>query len=199
MMRTSWDEKYAVDEYVFGKEPNVFFKEFIDNKIPGKMLLPAEGEGRNAVYAAQKGWETDAFDVSVEGFKKAMKLASEKSVSINYFISDIADVQIPENEYDVIALIFCHLHSEIRNTIHQKMIKGLKSGGFIVLQSFSQKQLPLTTGGPKDIEMLYNTDILALDFSKLKIIHSVEKLICLDEGPRHSGWSENVLFIAQKF
>jgi hypothetical protein len=77
---STWNERYGADEYVYGKEPNGFLKEFIDNHPPGKILLPAEGEGRNAVYAASKGWEVTAFDFSEEGKKKALKLALKKPI-----------------------------------------------------------------------------------------------------------------------
>ena len=60
------------------KEPNAYFKKIIDTLFPGKILLAAEGEGRNAVYAASLGWDVYAYDFSEMAYKKAMKLAAEK-------------------------------------------------------------------------------------------------------------------------
>jgi Tellurite resistance protein TehB len=74
-MKDFWNTRYKEESYAYGIEPNAFFKENIDKLVPGKILLPAEGEGRNAVYAARKGWEVTAFDFSDEAKIKTLKLA----------------------------------------------------------------------------------------------------------------------------
>ena len=56
-MKEFWDTRYAEIDFAYGKTPNTFFKDSIDKLTPGKLLLPADGEGRNAVYAATKGWD----------------------------------------------------------------------------------------------------------------------------------------------
>src|SRR5680860_1842183 len=81
-----WNERYGIEEYVYGTEPNQFYKELLKKLSPGKILFPAEGEGRNAVFAAQNGWDVTAFDSSTEGKKKAEKLAAAKGVSVKYII-----------------------------------------------------------------------------------------------------------------
>jgi hypothetical protein len=78
-MKEFWNERYSNKLFVYGKEPNVFFREELEKMPVGKILLPAEGEGRNAVFAALQGWEVFAFDNSEEGMKKALLLASEKN------------------------------------------------------------------------------------------------------------------------
>ena len=65
-----WDERFSADHYVYGKEPNQFFKDQIEHLEPGKALFIGEGEGRNAVYAASKGWSVDAVDISAEAKKR---------------------------------------------------------------------------------------------------------------------------------
>ena len=82
-----WDERYSSIEFVYGTEPNIFFKDELDKLNTGNILLPGEGEGRNAVYAAVKGWNVDAVDFSIIAKEKALNLAEENSVSINYEIT----------------------------------------------------------------------------------------------------------------
>ena len=101
-MKTFWDERYSSEEYIYGKEPNEFFAEQIRRLGPGMILLPAEGEGRNAVYAAQIGWKVHAFDSSSVGAAKALDLAAEKNVNILYAISDIETFEPGDFKYDVI-------------------------------------------------------------------------------------------------
>ena len=94
-----WDERYSSEEYVYGVEPNQFFKQVLDKiPVPGKLLLPGEGEGRNAVYAAKCGWLVDAYDQSINAQKKALKLAEINDVIINYSVVDLAKFN-PQKKY----------------------------------------------------------------------------------------------------
>jgi len=91
-MSQFWDERYGTENYVYGKEPNAFFSAQMERTEPGNMLLPGEGEGRNAVYAALKGWKVEAFDQSRVGQSKALNLASEMGVEINYKVCRLEDL-----------------------------------------------------------------------------------------------------------
>jgi len=79
-----WDQRYSSEEYAYGKKANAFFSSQLANMSPGHILLPAEGEGRNAVHAATQGWAVEAFDQSFAGQKKALSLASGFGVEIRY-------------------------------------------------------------------------------------------------------------------
>lgn len=78
------NERYALKEYVYGTEPNRLFEAQIHKLSPGENFFPAEGQGRNAGYAAKKGWHVYAFDRSSEARKKAQNLATPSGVSIHY-------------------------------------------------------------------------------------------------------------------
>ena len=84
-----WDERYANDEYAFGIQPNEYFKEQLEKFDAGTILLAAEGEGRNAVFAARLGWKVFAFDISSEGKKKALHLAEKNNVTIDYQVGEL--------------------------------------------------------------------------------------------------------------
>ena len=72
-----WNERFSTNEYIYGTNPNKFFKEQIDKINPGRLLLLGEGEGRNSVYAATKGWIIDAVDFSQTAKDKALMLAKK--------------------------------------------------------------------------------------------------------------------------
>ena len=110
MSKEMWDQRYAESEYVYGINPNEFFKQELDKLVPGKILLPAEGEGRNAVYAAEKGWVVSAFDQSEEGRKKSMLLAADRKVTIDYHIRDLETHDYPVDHFDAIALVLSLIH-----------------------------------------------------------------------------------------
>ena len=186
-MNSFWNERYAVKEYVYGTEPNQFYKEELEKLTPGKILFPAEGEGRNAVFAATLGWDVTAFDTSIEGKKKAEKLATFKGVSIHYLIDDYENIQLPPETFDCIILIYAHIQTAKRKEYHKKLTSFLKPGGTLILESFSKKQINNNTGGPRNRDMLFSSEELKNDFDNLSHLTIEEKDILLNEGRFHKG------------
>ena len=162
-MKESWNNRYSNREYVYGTHPNDYFKQEIEKLSIGKLLLPAEGEGRNAVFAAKLGWDVHAIDMSERGKEKALKLAKENNLDFQYDVSALQDFQYTENEYDALALIYAHFPPLLRNKIHQKLIGSLKSDGILLLEAFGKKQFGKKSGGPPAIEMLYSIEELKTD------------------------------------
>ena len=194
-----WDERYSSEEYVYGVEPNQFFKRVLDKiPVPGKLLLPGEGEGRNAVYAAKLGWLVDAFDQSTNAKKKALKLAEINDVIINYSVVDLRNFTPTINYYHAAATIFVHFNSEVRSVFHHKIINSLKPGGRLILESFSKNQLGKNSGGPQAFEMLYSLNDVVNDFKELKTILLEEKNVFLNEGDKHKGEASVIRYIGEK-
>jgi len=197
-MKTLWDSRYRDQAYVYGKEPNAFFASQLDRLTPGTLLLPGEGEGRNAVYAAKNGWAVDAFDQSQSGYEKAMSLASEKNTRINYQVSQIKDYSFKSNQYDLVALIFFHVESFYRKYLHRLIFESLKPGGTLLLEAFHTTQLNRDTGGPKSLSLLFDEQTLSNDFAALDTKIMETKLVTLNEGPLHQGEASVIRLIGNK-
>ena len=193
-----WDERYSSSEFVYGSEPNEFFKEQIQKLVPGKLLMIGEGEGRNAVFAAKQGWEVDAVDFSLVAKEKAIKLAKNNGVSINYDVSELSKYKFKQNYYDAAANIYLHLNRTLRKTIYSNCIFSLKTGGIIILEVFDKDQLGRNSGGPQNLEMLYSIDELKEDFQTTQIKLLEKKIITLGEGNHHKGEAAVVRMIAIK-
>jgi 2-polyprenyl-3-methyl-5-hydroxy-6-metoxy-1,4-benzoquinol methylase len=192
-----WNERYSNNETVYGKEPNAFFKLFIDLHKPGSILLPAEGEGRNAIYAAKKGWQVDAFDYSTVAKEKALKNAERENVIINYQEKAIENF-VADKQYDAVALIYIHLPQPVRPLFHEQVYNALKPGGFLILEAFSTEQINYNSGGPRDISMLYTAPMLCKDFQLLHILNCEQKIVHHNEGPFHQGAASILRLIGQK-
>ena len=186
-MSEFWNERYSTAEYAYGTQPNIFFSDNLKGIPAGKILFPAEGEGRNAVFAAKLGWDVTAFDVSTEGKKKAEKLAESVNVKIDYIITDFDNVSFPLNHFDCIVLVFAHMNPTKRKEYHRKLISYLKPGGLLILEGFSKKQINHKSGGPRDINMLFSADELRSDFGLLSELTITETDYVLNEGPFHQG------------
>jgi ubiquinone/menaquinone biosynthesis C-methylase UbiE len=186
-MRELWNARYNSEEYVYGVNPNTFFEAQLLNLKPGKILLAAEGEGRNAIYAASLSWKVFAFDFSEEARKKALKLADRCKVTIEYTLASFDEIEYEINYFDCLALIYAHQPSVKRKIYHQKLLNYLKPGGTIILEAFSKKQINNNTGGPKDLDLLFSLSELEEDFSEITSYDIKEENIFLEEGIFHSG------------
>lgn len=125
MNKNFWDKKFGTEEFIYGTEPNAYLKEELQHLQKGKALFVCEGEGRNAVYAAAKGWEVLAFDQSEEGKKKSFSLAQQKNTTIDYLIADAAEFAYGEEQYELVVLIYAHFPPHLRNLVHQRCIQSL--------------------------------------------------------------------------
>ncbi len=188
-MKEFWNERYAKESYVYGTSPNAFFKKQLSQLDAGKILLPAEGEGRNAVYAAEQGWEVYAFDYSHEAKQKANKLSKKRGVSIHYEVASFDEISFKPDYFNCIALFFVHVHPDDRKTYHKKVVEWLKPGGSLLLEGFSKEQINKPSGGPKNIDMLFSEEELTDDFKTLSRLEIDELIIHLDEGNFHNGES----------
>lgn len=197
-MNNFWNERYSTVEYAYGTRPNEFYKKQLEKLNPGKILFPAEGEGRNAVYAAKQGWQVTAFDPSTEGKRKAELLALLNNVVIDYLISDYERISFPSESFDCVVLIFAHMHPFKRLEYHKKMVSFLKPGGTLILEGFSKRQIDYKTGGPLDIGMLFSKEELENDFSEFAKIEIAETNTYLDEGPFHQGTAAVIRVLGKK-
>ncbi|MEQ8218535.1 MAG: methyltransferase domain-containing protein [Arenibacter sp.] len=192
-----WNERYNVRGYVYGTSPNHFLKEQLSLSEPGNILLPAEGEGRNAVHAAKQGWNVTAFDSSGNAKKKALKLAGNENVKINYQISDVLKFTTAER-FDVLALLYAHFPINIRQQAHHHLLQFLKPNGKVFFEAFAKEQLKNSSGGPKTKEMLFSVEEIQAEFLGLKFEFLEQRTILLDEGEYHKGEAEVIRFVATK-
>ncbi|MDR3610521.1 MAG: class I SAM-dependent methyltransferase [Ignavibacteriaceae bacterium] len=195
--KRSWDERFSADEYVYGTDPNVFFREQLDKLNPGKLLLLGEGEGRNGVYAAKMNWEVDAVDLSDQAKVKALKLAEREHVQLNYEVHNLTEYKPKRNYYDAIGIIFFHLEKADVVKIFSEAKKALKKGGVIISEVFSINQIGRTSGGPKDPDLLYKTSDFEKAFKELETIQLEESLVELNEGRLHQGEAMVVRYVGE--
>lgn len=198
-----WNDRYSKDEFAYGEEPNNYLKEQLAKLPVGKILFPAEGEGRNAVFAAKIGWTVSAFDISSEGKQKALKLAEKNNVTINYKVGGLESLEFNNQQFDAIALIYAHFPQNIKSLYHQILNKYLKNNGVIIFEAFSKKHVDYVTanekvGGPKDIETLFSIEEIKSDFANYEIIELEEKEIELKEGLFHNGTGSVIRFVGRK-
>jgi tellurite methyltransferase len=160
-----WDERFRKKEFALGKEPNPFLKKHIRLLPKGKALDMAAGEGRNAVFLAQNGFEVDALDISEKGLKKAQKLARDKGVKINTLLVDLDQYQIEKERYDLIANFYF-----LKRRLIPRIKKGLKKGGKVIFETYLLEHRTLGTGGPKQAKYFLKPNELLRLFKNFRIL-----------------------------
>lgn len=190
-MKEFWNERYAAAEFIYGEAPNEFLKECLANISGKSILFPAEGEGRNAVYAASLGWKVEAFDYSEAANKKAMALAQKNGVTINYQVGELPNLSFDQGRFDAIALIYAHFAENLLAAYHQKLLGLLHPGGYLIVEAFGKKQIEYqekyNSGGPKNIHMLFDEQLIQRDFASLEPLLLEEREVTLHEGAYHHG------------
>lgn len=202
-MSNPWDQRYASDEYVYGTKPNVFFKSQIEQLTPGKILMVAEGEGRNAVHAAEQGWEVTAFDSSLEGQKKAERLAEKAGVHILYEVGELASLEFEQEAFDALGIIFAHFPHDRKADYLQRLLKYLKPGGIVIFEAYGKGQIAYreskgSKGGPPDVRALYSVAELQEIFKGMDMTLLRDEEVELQEGSLHTGTSQVVRFVGKK-
>ncbi len=163
--RQRWDERFGRTAFALGKEPNPFLKKQIRLLPKGKALDIATGEGRNAVFLAQHGFEVDAVDISEKGLRKARQLAREKGVRINTFAADLDRFQIEKERYDLIADFYF-----LKRRLIPRIKKRLKKGGRVIFETYILDHRKLRTGGPKQVKYFLRQNELIKLFENFRIV-----------------------------
>ncbi len=172
--RERWDERYAGGEYVYGRVPLKFLSDNISLLPGGRALVLAMGEGRNAIFLAEQGYDVDGCDISPVAVKKARRLAAERGVRINAFEADLEDYTLEQEGYD---LITCFYY--LQRDLMAQMKAALRPGGIVIMETYTVENLNIGLHGPKNREYLLEENELLRVFLDLgmKIIFYRETVI----------------------
>lgn len=194
-----WNERYQRDDYIFGTEANDFIRAMTPYPAPGmKAFAPADGEGRNGVFLARMGYAVTSVDVSALAVDKAQKLAEQYGVDINAHVGDVFEHDTPQEHFDLAIISFMHFLPEDHERFIALVRDCLKPGGLVVMENYTPDQIPLTSGGPKNADMLLTRERVEQDFSSFDIEILRENRRFLAEGPRHQGEAAVIQLVARK-
>jgi len=184
--KNNWDIRYDEERFFYGKEPNYFVARKLSALEKGRGLFLAEGEGRNAVFAAGMGHEVVAVDNSFVGQRKALELAAARSVSIDYRLEDLTNGSWAKESWDFVVLCFAHMDPAIMPTVHCQVAECLPPNGRMIFLSFSKAQFGRTSGGPPRLDWLHDPAELKRQFPGLDLTVE-EREVDLEESVGHNG------------
>ena len=194
-----WNERYSIDDYLFGKEPAQALLRNEEHLVSnGTTLVIADGEGRNSVYLAKKGFKVTATDNSIVANQKAKSLAASENVEVDYKLEDFFDIKWTEKSYDnVVGICFQFVPQNLIDTVLMGLRSATKKGGTLLIHGYTPKQLIYGTGGPKDKSLMYTKDTFTNLFHESEIFKLEEYEAIINEGTGHSGRSAMIDFIGK--
>ena len=199
MSRTFWDERYSVESLVYGEGPNDFLASMAA-RLPaaGNALDIGAGEGRNALFLAQRGLDVLAVDQSEVGMQKARRLAHERGLRLRTLAVDLEQFNAEPGSFDMISSIFVHLPAALRAQVLRGVVTWLKPAGVFVLEAYAPEQISRDTGGPKDALLLAPLDVILAELNGLEVEHQAALVRNVSEGQFHSGDASVVQVLARK-
>ena len=193
-----WDARYTEEGWAFGTEPNDFLREEADRLPKGRVLCLAEGQGRNAVWLAQRGHDVTAVDQSAVGLRDAVRLAAERGVTITTVCADLDTFEIEPGAWQGIVSIYAHVDGALRARVHARVEKGLAPGGVFILEAYRPEQIGRGTGGPPEDDRMVNLERLRRELPALEFVVAREVDREVLEGHRHKGMSSVVQLVARR-
>jgi SAM-dependent methyltransferase len=164
-----WDGRYADSEFLWTVTPNRFVVQELSGRPPGQALDLACGEGRNAVWLAQRGWRVTAVDFSSVGLRKARQLAAERDVAVDWVLADLLDYQPPANAYELGLVAYLHIAADERVAVLRNACSALAAGGEILVIGHDLANLSEGVGGPQDPAVLYTPQVIAAELPGLSV------------------------------
>jgi SAM-dependent methyltransferase len=180
-----WDERYAAAELVWSADPNRFVAAELGGLPAGRALDLGAGEGRNAIWLAERGWQVTAVDFSGVALAKGAKLAASRGVSINWVQADLTSYW-PDGGYDVVLLAYVHLPPAEWHAVLAVAAAALAPGGTLLVIGHDKDNIAHGYGGPQGPEILHRADDVVAALPGLEIARAgqVRRAVTTGDGER---------------
>ena len=154
MDSTGWDRRYSGSELVWTAEANRFLVSEVADLPTGSALDLACGEGRNAVWLAERGWQVTGVDFSQVGLDKAARLAGLRGVSVDWLRADVLEYTPPADAFDLIAVFYLHIAAPAMTDVLRRAARALAPGGTVLVVGHDPTNIADGHGGPQDPAIL---------------------------------------------
>ena len=186
MDQTAWDERYAGPELVWGSGPNCFVAGELAALPPGRAIDLGTGEGRNAIWLAERGFEVTGVDFSKVGLARAAELATERGVGVHWVHADLLGYQPTPGGYDLVLIAYIQLPADRLTELVRTAAAAVAPGGTLLAVGHDRDNLARGYGGPKDISVLWTLPSLTagLDGLTVRRAEQVTRTVATPDGDR---------------
>jgi SAM-dependent methyltransferase len=181
-----WDQRYSRPDLVWGADPNRFAAEELATLRPGRAIDLGTGEGRNAIWLAERGWRVTAVDFSAVGLARAARLAAERGVSVDWMHADLLNYQPAPGGYDLVLIAYLQLPSASLARVLRAAAAAVAPGGTLLVIGHDRDNITRGHGGPQDPDRLYTPETVTAELDGLTIRRAerVPRPVRTPEGER---------------
>ena len=199
MDASDWDERYATNDLIWTAEPNRFLVEHVRDLSVGRALDVAAGEGRNAVWLAEHGWETTALDFSRAGIDKGRQLAAARGVDVTWLVADATTWEPPQRAFDLVIVFYLQLPAVQRRAAHRRAASAVTEGGTLLIVGHDKQNVVSGVGGPADPDVLLTVDEVLTDLDETGLVVDIgEQALRPTESVGSRGSAIDCLVRAQR-
>lgn len=189
MDREEWNRRYGERELVWTAEPNRFVVAETADLAPGAALDLACGEGRNAVWLAERGWRVTGVDFSDVAIAKARALAERRGVEGEWVVADLVGYRPEPGAFDLVLLLYLQVPEDERRPVVRAAAEAVAPGGTFLLVAHDRRNLEDGHGGPQYPEVLYTpeevvADLAGIDGIDVERAELVRRPVATAEGER---------------
>ena len=153
-----WDERYAASDLVWSAEPNAFVVALVDDLRPGTAIDLAAGEGRNALWLADNGWQVTAVDFSAVAVERGR--ARPGGDRVDWQVADVTSY-VPSEQYDLVLVCYLHLPRATMRRVLGHAASWVAPQGRLVVVGHAVRNLSEGVGGPDDADRLQDEELYA--------------------------------------
>lgn len=185
MRSSDWDAKFAASPALFTDRPNATVVAEVAGLRHGAALDLAAGQGRNAVWLAERGWTVTAVDFSPVGLGNAETLAADRGVRLDTVLADVTAWRPPPGGFDLVVVAYLHLPREQLASVLAAAGRAVAPGGTFLLVGHDRDNIAHGYGGPQIPDVLYTVDEVcaALDGLALTRAEQVRRMVDTEIGP----------------
>ncbi|NOY56761.1 MAG: class I SAM-dependent methyltransferase [Actinobacteria bacterium] len=186
MNRETWNARYAEQELIWSAEPNEFLVAETERLTPGRALDIGAGEGRNALWLAERGWQVTAVDFSDVAIAKGREGARRRGVEVEWVVADLQSYVPTERNFDLVIEFYIHIPEPWRPEIWSRAAGAVAEGGTLLIVGHDLSNLERGHGGPHDPAALFTPqDVVAAieDLEVLKaeqVVRDVDGRVAID-------------------
>lgn len=184
--QAAWDQRYSGPDLVWGTGPNRFIADEVAALPPGRAIDLGCGEGRNAIWLAERGWQATGVDFSAAGLGRAARLAAERGVSVEWVQADLLRYQPAPGGYDLVLIAYLHLPSDGLAGVFRAAAAAVAPGGTLLVVGHDRDNITRGHGGPQDPDRLYTPQLVTAELNGLAVrrAEQVPRPVPTPEGAR---------------
>jgi SAM-dependent methyltransferase len=162
-----WDERYRSAGLLWSAGPNLFVEDRLANVSPGRCVDLGAGEGRNAVWLAERGWEVVAVDFS----GVALDRGRQRSATVAFVEADVFEWE-PDDRFDLVLIAYLQVEALALQSLIRKTVGWLSPGGELFMVGHDRSNIEHGVGGPQVPEVLWDVPEIVDSLAGLEVVEA---------------------------